>query len=68
MVRGVIGAESGEGRQVGSVRVSPPIMSAGVDSPRRASAPQLGQEIGSSRSETLRRASKAEPQPGHEYS
>jgi hypothetical protein len=68
MVRGVTGCPFGVGRQVGSVRVRPPIMSAGVDKPRRVAPPQLGHAMGSSRSQTLRRASKAEPQAGHEYS
>jgi hypothetical protein len=66
MVRGVIGCASGEGRQVGSVRDNPPIMSAGAERPRRAWAPQLGQAIGASRSGTFRMASKAAPQSGHE--
>jgi hypothetical protein len=66
MVRGVSGFASGDGRHVGSVRVRPPIISDGVDIPRRASRPQLGQASGSSRSATRRIASKVEPQAAQE--
>ena len=68
MVLGVSGFVSGEGRHSGSVRVRPLIMSVGADSPRRAAHPQLGQVIASSRSATLRSASKVAPQAAHEYS
>jgi hypothetical protein len=68
MVCGVSGFAPGAGRHSGSDRLNPLDMNVGgADMVRPAAAPQLGQAIASSRSATLRMASKADPQPEHEY-